>query len=71
MWGSGDSLGWVRHLGTERTQALEALPDGVDVGHAHEHHLTVGVILYSQTHMTTPHMRICPHDETSHESMPT
>lgn len=40
------SLDRIRDLSAESPQTLEALPDGVDVGHAHEHHLTVGIILY-------------------------
>lgn len=37
-------LGWIRHLGAKETQRLEALADGVDVGHSHKHHLTVGIV---------------------------
>lgn len=40
-----NSLGWIRHLSAEKTQRLETLADGVDVSHAHKHHLTVGVVL--------------------------
>ena len=41
-------LGWIRHLSAEETQGLETLADGVDVGHAHKHHLTVGIVLWSR-----------------------
>lgn len=41
-------LGWVRHLSAEETQRLETLADGVDVGHAHKHHLTVGIVLWNR-----------------------
>lgn len=37
-------LGWIGHLGAKKTQRLEALADGVDVGHSHKHHLTVGIV---------------------------
>lgn len=37
-------LSWIWHLCAEQTQRLEALADGVDVCHPHEHHFTVGVI---------------------------
>lgn len=37
-------LGWIRHLGAKETQRLETLADGVDVGHSHKHHLTVGIV---------------------------
>lgn len=39
------SLAGVWHLTADSTQILEAVPDGVDVGHAHEHNFTVGIIL--------------------------
>lgn len=38
-------LAGVRHLTADSAQVLEAVPDGVDVGHAHEHDFTVWVIL--------------------------
>lgn len=38
-------LAGVWHLATHGTQILEAVPDGMDVGHSHEHNLTVGVVL--------------------------
>lgn len=41
-------LGWIRHLSAEETQRLETLADGVDVGHAHKHHLTVGIVLWNR-----------------------
>lgn len=40
-------LGRIRHLSAEETQRLEALADGVDVGHAHEHNFTVGIVVWS------------------------
>lgn len=40
-------LGWIRHLSAKESQRLEALADGVDVGHSHKHHLTVGVVFCS------------------------
>lgn len=40
-----DLLSWIRDLAADGPQGLEAVADGVDVGHAHEHHLTVGVVL--------------------------
>lgn len=40
-------LGWIRHLRAQESQRLEALADGVDVGHSHKHHLTVGVVFCS------------------------
>lgn len=42
-----DLLGWIRHLSAKESQRLEALADGVDVGHSHKHHLTVGVVFCS------------------------
>lgn len=33
-------------MGAEEAQRLETLADGMDVGHTHEHHLTVRVVLY-------------------------
>lgn len=38
-------LAGVWHLATHSTEVLEAVPDGMDVGHSHEHDLTVGVVL--------------------------
>lgn len=38
-------LAGIWHLATHSTEILEAVPDGVDVGHSHEHDLTVGVVL--------------------------
>lgn len=40
-----DLLSWIRDLTADGPQSLEAVPDGVDVGHSHEHHLAVGVVL--------------------------
>ena len=42
-------LAGIRHLATHSTEVLEAVPDGVDVGHSHEHDLTVGVVLCTHT----------------------
>ncbi len=46
--GSCYLLGWIWHLSAEETQRLETLADGVDVGHAHKHHLTVGIVLWKR-----------------------
>lgn len=43
-------LSWIRDLAADGPQGLEAVADGVNVGHAHEHHLTVGVVLWTQKH---------------------
>lgn len=43
-------LAGVRDLTAHRPQSLEAVPDGVDVCHAHEHHLAVGVVFCVETH---------------------
>lgn len=43
-------LSWIWDLAADGPQGLEAVADGVDVGHAHEHHLTVGVVLCAQRH---------------------
>lgn len=40
-----DLLSWIRDLTADGPQSLEAVPDGMDVGHSHEHHLAVGVVL--------------------------
>lgn len=40
-----DLLSWIRDLTADGPQSLEAVPNGVNVGHSHEHHLTVGVVL--------------------------
>lgn len=37
-------LSWIGHLSAKESQRLEALADGVDVGHSHKHHLTVGIV---------------------------
>lgn len=37
-------LSWIWHLCAEQAQGLEALADGMDVCHPHEHYFTVGVI---------------------------
>lgn len=37
-------LRWIGHLSAKETQRLEALADGVDVGHSHKHHLTVWIV---------------------------
>lgn len=41
----GHLLAGVWHLATHSAEVLEAVPDGMDVGHSHEHDLTVGVVL--------------------------
>lgn len=46
-----DLLSWIRDLAADGPQGLEAVTDGVDVGHAHEHHLTVGVVLCARRYM--------------------
>lgn len=46
-----DLLSWIGDLTADSPQSLEAVADGVDVGHSHKHHLTVGVVLYTQTHV--------------------
>lgn len=46
-----DLLSWIGDLTADGPQSLEAVADGVDVGHSHKHHLTVGVVLYTQTHV--------------------
>lgn len=46
-----DLLSWIGNLTADGPQSLEAVADGVDVGHSHKHHLTVGVVLYTQTHV--------------------
>ena len=38
-------LAGIGHLATHSAEVLEAVPDGVDVGHSHEYDLTVGVVL--------------------------
>lgn len=38
-------LAGIRHLAAHSPEVLEAIPDGMDVGHSHEHNLTVGVVL--------------------------
>lgn len=38
-------LAGVWHLATHSAEVLEAVPYGMDVGHSHEHDLTVGVVL--------------------------
>lgn len=38
-------LAGIGHLATHSAEVLEAVPDGMDVGHSHEHDLTVGVVL--------------------------
>lgn len=38
-------LSWIRDLTADSPQSLEAVADGVDVSHSHEHDLTVGVVL--------------------------
>lgn len=43
-------LSRIRDLAADGPQGLEAVADGVDVGHAHEHHLTVGVVLCARRH---------------------
>lgn len=43
-------LSWIWDLAADGPQGLEAVADGVDVGHAHEHHLTVGVVLCARRH---------------------
>lgn len=40
-----DLLSRIRDLTADSPQSLEAVPYGVDVGHSHEHHLTVRVVL--------------------------
>lgn len=40
-----DLLSWIGDLTADSPQSLEAVPDGVDVCHSHEHDLTVGVVL--------------------------
>lgn len=48
-----DLLGRIRHLGAEKAKRLETLADGMNVGHAHEHHLTVRVVLYRREQQTS------------------
>lgn len=56
VWGGREKvrrinlLSWIRDLAADGPQGLEAVADGVDVGHAHEHHLTVGVVLCARRH---------------------
>lgn len=38
-------LSWIWDLTADCPQSLEAVPDGVDVGHSHKHDLTVGIVL--------------------------
>lgn len=38
-------LAGIGHLATHSAEGLEAVPDGMDVGHSHEHDLTAGVVL--------------------------
>lgn len=42
-------LSWIWHLCAEQTQRLEALADGMDVCHPHEHYFTVRVIFCRET----------------------
>lgn len=42
-------LAGIRHLATHSPEVLEAVPDGMDVGHSHEHDLTVGVVFCRHT----------------------
>lgn len=44
-WNREHLLARVWHLATHGAEILEAVPDGMDVGHSHEHDLTVGVVL--------------------------
>lgn len=41
-----DLLSWIGDLTADGPQSLEAVADGMDVGHSHKHHLAVGVVLY-------------------------
>lgn len=41
-------LAGIRHLATHSPKVLEAVPDGMDVGHSHKHDLTVRVVLCRQ-----------------------
>lgn len=45
-------LARIRNLTAHSSQRLETVPDGVDISHAHEHHFTVWVVLYTHTHKT-------------------
>lgn len=45
-------LSRIRDLTADGPQGLEAVPDGMDVGHSHKHHLTVWVVLYKQKQTT-------------------
>lgn len=44
----------IRDLSAESSQTLEALADGVNVGHTHKHHLTVGIVLYKKHTIEEP-----------------
>lgn len=48
-----DLLSWIRDLTADCSQSLEAVADGMDVGHSHKHHLTVGIVFYTGTNETT------------------
>lgn len=37
-------LAGIWHLATHGPEVLEAIPDGMDVGHSHKHDLTVGIV---------------------------
>lgn len=46
-------LAGIWHLATHSPEILEAIPDGVDVGHSHKHNLTVRVVLCRQEKTAT------------------
>lgn len=41
-------LAGVWHLATHSPEILEAVSDGMDVGHSHKHHFTVRIVLCRQ-----------------------
>lgn len=43
--GQTDLLSRIWDLTADGPESLEAVSDGMDVGHTHEHYLTVGVVL--------------------------
>lgn len=41
-------LAGIWHLAAHSPEVLEAIADSMDVGHSHEHDLTIGVVLCRQ-----------------------